>query len=228
MAIKFGDANGEAKRGSSWYKIKDGENKMRLVGDIVARYVYWKKNKEGNNLSIECLSFDRDAEKFTNIEKDWFRDYFSEKKMVEGKEKYKDNCQWSYVVQVIDPTDGEVKPFGLKKKLFEQIMSAAKRLGDPTDVVNGWDVVFTKKKTGPLAYNVEYTLEVLDCKKEALTGERLEAAKAAKSIDEVVPRPTSDEVKKFMETNYNTTTVKTEKSFVPSDVNDDFNTDIPF
>ena len=95
----------------------------------------------------------------------------------------------------------EKKPVvvNLKKKLFEQIMNAAEDLGDPTDPETGWDVVFKKTKTGALAFNVEYSLSVLRCKKRALTEEELEVINAAPSIDELVPRLTPDEQKKFLD-----------------------------
>ena len=59
--------------------------------------------------------------------------------------------------------------------------------------------MFKRVKTGPLAFNVEYTLQVLRCKPRALTPEEREMADAAKAIDEKFPRPTADEVKALLE-----------------------------
>jgi hypothetical protein len=87
----------------------------------------------------------------------------------------------------------------LKKKLFEQIVTAAEDLGDPTDYDTGWDVVFKRVKTGPLPFNVEYTLQVLRCKPRALSDDERAMADAAKSIDEKFPRPNADEVKALLE-----------------------------
>ena len=78
--------------------------------------------------------------------------------------------------------------------MFEQILTAAEDLGDPTDYDTGWDVVFKRVKTGPLPFNVEYTLQVLRCKSRALSDDERATADAAKSIDEKFPRPTPDEV----------------------------------
>lgn len=188
MAIKFGEVAGKAKKGANQYVFKDGENVIRLFGDVLPRYVYWVKGKNGKDIPVECLSFDRNKEKFTNMEKDWVREYFPELK-----------CSWAYVVQGYDVNEKKAVVVNLKKKLFEQIMNAAEDLGDPTDPETGWDVVFKKTKTGALAFNVEYTLSVLRCKKRALTEDELEVINAAPSIDELVPRLTPDEQKKFLD-----------------------------
>lgn len=189
MALKFGDTKGKAaKRSVDGYKYKDNDNTVRLVGGVLARYVYWLKGTNNKDIPVECLAFDRQEEKFNNLEVDHVPSYFPDKK-----------CSWSYAIQCIDPSDGKVKPLNLKKKLFEQILTAAEDLGDPTDPDTGWDVVFKKVKTGPLPYNVEYTLAVLKCKPRALTeAERAEVEKA-QDIDELYPRPTAAEVKALLE-----------------------------
>jgi hypothetical protein len=76
---------------------------------------------------------------------------------------------------------------------------AAEDLGDPTDPETGWDVVFKRTKTGPLAYNVEYTLQVLRCKQRALTAQEAELAEKAQPIDEKYPRATPDDIKALLE-----------------------------
>ena len=73
-------------------------------------------------------------------------------------------------------------------------MDAAESLGDPTDPDTGWDIVFKKVKTGPLPFNVEYTLQVLQCKVRALTEEERALIEAEKSIDEKYPRPTQKNI----------------------------------
>jgi hypothetical protein len=108
-------------------------------------------------------------------------------------------CSWGYTVNCIDPRDGKVKALNLKKKLFEQIVGAAEDLGDPTDFDTGWDVVFKRTKTGPLAFNISYDLSVLRCKPRKLSEAEREAALAAKSIDEKYPRPTEADVLVLLE-----------------------------
>lgn len=189
MALAFTATKGKAiKKSFDAYEYKDGENTVRIVGGILPRYVYWLKGTNGKDIPVECLAFDRNAEKFNNKEIDHVPDYFSDKK-----------CSWSYSTNCIDLKDGKVKILNLKKKLFEQICQAAEDLGDPTDPETGWDVVFKRVKTGPLPFNVEYTLSVLRCKKRALTEAENEAVTASESIDVKYPRQTPEEVKATLE-----------------------------
>jgi hypothetical protein len=188
MGVGFSDAHGSAqKTGLDYIKLEFGETRFRMVGDLRPRYAYWKELKS-NSIPVECLSFDPEQEKFTNIEKDWFKHYFPEAK-----------CVWSYVIQVLD--GDVVKLCGLKKKLFDQIQTAAKSLGDPTDYVDGYTLVIDKKKTGPNRFNVEYTLDVLATQKTQgpLTDEQLEAVKELKSIDDLIPRMSADDQRAFIE-----------------------------
>ena len=155
MAISFNQQKGSAQKTSiKSYQYTDGDNKMRLCGDILARYVYWIKGENDKNIPLECLSFDRNTESFNNKETDWVRNYYPDLK-----------CGWSYATQCID--NGEVKVVNLKKKLWEQIITAAEDLGDPTHPETGWEIKFKRVKTGPLPYNVEYQLQPLKCKPSA-------------------------------------------------------------
>jgi hypothetical protein len=191
MSKTFGAAHGSAKKHNVDYaKLVEGVNEFRLVGQLLPRYAYWKELKsQGNSFSIpiECLSFNRDKEEFDNLEKDWFKHYFPT-----------DKCVWSYLVQAIDK-DNKLLMFGLKKKLFDQIQTAAESLGDPTDPEAGWSIKFNKKKTGVNAFNVEYELLQLQLKKQPLSKEQLEAIKDIKPIDELIPRQTPEQQKAFIE-----------------------------
>ena len=189
MAIDFKNTKGKAgKRSADSYEYKDGDNVVRIFGGVLPRYVYWLKGTNGKDIPVECLAFDRGEEKFNNVEHDPVPNFFPDKK-----------CSWAYSVKCIDPRDGKAKVLNLKKKLFEQIMNAAEDLGDPTDADDGWDLVFKRQKTGPLAFNVEYTLSVLKCKKRPLTEAEREIIANAKTIDEDIPRPTVAEVKATLE-----------------------------
>lgn len=189
MAISFKDTKGKAQSNKvDTYTYKDGDNIVRLVGGVLPRYVYWVKGTNNKDIPIECLAFNRETEKFDNKDVDHVQKYFPEAK-----------CSWSYVVNCIDPTDGKVKALNLKKKLFEQILTAASDLGDPTDFEAGWPIAFKRVKTGPLAYNVEYQLQVLRCKPSALSAAEQAAVAEAKTIDEKYPRQTSEEIKALLE-----------------------------
>ena len=187
MAISFNKQKGSAQKSSiNSYQYRDGENQFRLVGDIIARYVYWVKGENDKDIPLECLSFDRNEERFNNKEKDWVREYYPDLK-----------CGWSYATQCID--NGAVKVVNLKKKLWEQIITAAEDLGDPTDPATGWDVKFKRVKTGPLPYNVEYQLQVLKCKNRELSEEEMSLISDLKSMDDVMTRPTPDAQKELLD-----------------------------
>ena len=187
MAISFNQQKGSAQKTSiKSFQYVNGDNKMRLCGDILARYVYWIKGQNDKNIPMECLSFDRNTESFNNKEKDWVREYYPDLK-----------CGWSYATQCID--NGEVKVVNLKKKLWEQIITAAEDLGDPTDPDTGWDVCFKKVKTGPLPYNVEYQLQALKCKPSSLSEDDKALLEDLKAMDDVMPRPTPDAQKELLD-----------------------------
>jgi hypothetical protein len=190
MALAFGKARGKAAKSSvDQYEYKNGDNKVRMVGGLLARYVYWIKGTNDKNIPFECLSFDREAEAFINKEKDWVKDFYPDLK-----------CGWAYAILCVDPGDGKVKVLNLKKKLMEQIMTAAADLGDPTDPTEGWDICFKREKTGPQVYNVEYQLQVLKCQgaKRALSEEETLAFTEATPIDEQLVRPTPDSQEKLL------------------------------
>jgi hypothetical protein len=137
---------------------------------------------------MECLAFDREQEKFLNQEKDWVKEYHPDLK-----------CGWAYVMQGIDLANNKLVLVNLKKKLTGQILDLAQELGDPTDVENGWNVIFEKKKTGPLPINVEYKLKEREIKNSPLTPEQRELIAEMKPMDEIMPRPTPAQQKEFLE-----------------------------
>lgn len=187
MALSFNKQTGGAQKSSiDTFQYVDGDNKMRVVGDILARYVYWIKGENDKNIPMECLSFDRNSERFNNVDKDWVREYYPDLK-----------CGWSYATQCIE--GGKVKVVNLKKKLWEQIITAAEDLGDPTDPDTGWDICFKRVKTGPLPYNVEYQLQALKCKPRPLTDEERALIADLKSMDDVMSRPTPDAQKELLD-----------------------------
>ena len=191
MAKSFTTAHGSAKKNNIEYaKLEMGRNEFRLVGDLLPRYAYWKELSSGGNkfsIPVECLSFNRESEEFDNLEHDYFKDAFPTEK-----------CVWSYLIQCIDKNN-KLLMFGLKKKLFDQIQAAAETLGDPTDIEDGYSIIFNKDKTGPNAYNIEYTLLPLQLEKKPLTEEQQEAIKDMKPIEEVIPRQTPEQQKAFID-----------------------------
>ena len=188
--IKFTDLAGKAsKSGPERFKPVNGENQIRIVGSVVPRYNYWLKTRDNTSVPMECLGFNRETEVFDNKIKDNIR------LLVDPDIK----CSWAYQSFILDRKDSsKVKLFDHKKKLFEAILNAAKKkMGDPTDPVKGWDVVFSKKKTGPQVFNVEYTLETFELVESALTPEDLIAIEEAGTIEDISKRQTPEEQEAF-------------------------------
>lgn len=189
MTIKFTDLQGKAsKAGPERFKPVNGTNKFRIIGSVVPGYKYWLKTRDDMPVPMDCLGFNRETEVFDNKVEDMIRKYFPEKK-----------CSWAYQSFVIDRSDGKVKLFDHKKKLFEAILDAAKKkMGDPTDPETGWDVEFTRTKTGPLAYNVEYRLEAFALENSPLSDEDKEAIAEAGVIEDIAKLPTPAEQEAFI------------------------------
>jgi len=183
MAIGFNTTKGSAQKNKiETYNFSNKEDHhLRIVGDLLPRYVYWIKGENNKNIPMECLSFDRNSETFNNVEHDHVRDFYPDLK-----------CGWAYAAQCIDYGDNNIKVLNLKRKLFDQILVAMEDLGDPTDYESGWDVFFKRIKTGPQVFNVEYQLHVLKCKPRALEDWEQELVAELKSMDDVLPRPTPD------------------------------------
>lgn len=194
MSIKFTDLQGKAsKNGPERFKPVNGLNRFRIVGNVVPGYKYWLPTRDGNSsVPADCLGFNRETEVFDNKKRDVVREYFPDRK-----------CSWAYQSLVIDRADGKVKLFDHKKKLFEAILDAAKKkFGDPTDPENGWDVVFTRKKTGPKTFNVEYQLETFELENTPLSEEDIAAIKEAEetfgTIEDIAKLPTEEEQEAFI------------------------------
>ena len=70
MAIGFNQTKGSAQKNKiETYNYAGREDHhVRLVGDLLPRYVYWIKGENGKNIPMECLSFDRNSETFNNVE----------------------------------------------------------------------------------------------------------------------------------------------------------------
>lgn len=169
------------------YTMKDGDNSVRIFGDILPRYIYWVK-LNGKSIPFECLEFNRETQRFDTGERDYVKEYFPDLK-----------CQWSYSIMCID--GNATKIFDFKKKLYQQIKSNLEDLGDPTDPVNGWPLKFSKTKSGPLPINIEYTLQTVKClnSKGPLTPEETALISKAKSIHELIPRLTPEQQKQGLE-----------------------------
>lgn len=193
MVKKFTDLQGKAsKAGPDRFKPVNGVNRIRIIGSVVPAYKYWLKTRDDTSVPMDCLGFNRETEQFDNRVRDVVREYFPDKK-----------CSWAYMSFVIDREDGKVKLYDHKKKLFESILDAAKKkMGDPTDPEKGWDIIFTREKTGPLPYNVEYKLETFELENSALSDADkkaiAEATELYGTIEDVTKLPTPEEQEEFI------------------------------
>jgi hypothetical protein len=191
MALGFEDFNGSAKKSDITYmKLAEGDNTFRILPkSLLPSYTYWVKGASGKELPFESLQFDRATERFDNTRSCPVRDL--------GLKDPKDNkdlkCSWSYKCLVINKATGRVEVLQLKKGIIEEIKSVAGQLQvDPTSLETGIWFTVTRKKTGPSAFNVEYSVKQLMCKSTPLEPNFVELAEAAKSIDEMFPVETYD------------------------------------
>ena len=124
--------------------------KIRLVGNVLPRYVYWIVTNEGKKRPIECISFDRESESFNGSRQDPMQEIDSS--------IYSEKPVFAYVCNAIDRSDGQVKLVDLKKTIYNSIIDLAKNpeYGNPAHPDSGYDVTIKKEKTGPLAQNVKY------------------------------------------------------------------------
>lgn len=213
----FFDTPDSGSSGIAVYKMRDGVNKIRLVGDVIPRYVYWTKTAEGSPISVESLEFDRKKARFTREVADPFLKHFPYQLDKFGNpvlnektgEPERSRCSWSYVQLCLDLNEEPptLKVFFHKKTLFSLIKKLGMRLkADPTCPENGWDVVFEKEKTGSARWNVEYNLDQISSAeaKRPLSPEELELLENTSPewetyIWELFPRPSVLEVERLIQ-----------------------------
>lgn len=186
--ISFGNLNGGAKKSNVKYmKLENGDNTFRILPNtILPGYTYWVKGANGKDLPFNCLQYVSKDEKFDNSLQCPVKDA----NIKDGKGEDL-RCQWSYKCQVINRATGAVEVLQLKKGILSDIISVAQQLAfDPTDLETGADFTVTRKKTGPLPFNVEYTLQQLKCKQAPVSDADKELLVDLKSIEELFPAET--------------------------------------
>lgn len=175
-------------------RIDGPETRVRFVGDVLPRYVYWITTSEGKRIPQECLSFDRDTEQFSSRFKDPF------KELTEAV--FDEKPTFSYVCNVIDRKDGQVKLMDLKTTIYKQIIDYAvnPEYGNPSDPEQGYDITIKKEKTGPQPQNVKYT--VMPSRNTVpLTAEEEEMD--LYNLDAIFKRPSYEEQKEWLLKNTN-------------------------
>ena len=166
-----------------------GDTKIRLIGDVLPRYVYWVTTNEGKKMPVECLRFSRATEQFDDTQPDPFKEL--------DEAIWSDKPQFAYVCNAIDRSDNSIKLFDLRSTIYRQIVDYASNpeYGNPADDTSGYDITVKKEKTGPLPQNVKYTC-IPARASVALTDE--EKALEKYDLDRIYKRQTYDEQKQWL------------------------------
>lgn len=188
--IDFDNLNGSAKKsGAKYMKLKDGENTFRIVGGILPGYTYWVKGASGKDAPFECLQFDRAREEFDNLRPDPVKELALKDSKGEPL-----RCSWSYKCQVINRDTGALEVLQLKKGMLQDIIKfATKQKINPTDFETGCDITVAREKTGPLPFNVAYSVDPFSMQSTALSDEDKELVSELKPIDELFKQETPDD-----------------------------------
>lgn len=166
-----------------------GDTKIRLMGDVLPRYVYWITTNEGKKMPVECLRFSRATEQFDDTQPDPFKEL--------DEAIFADKPQFAYVCNALDRSDGQIKLFDLRATIYRQIVDYASNpeYGNPADDTSGYDITIKKEKTGPLPQNVKYTC-IPARASVALTAEEKTLEKY--DLDRIYKRQTYDEQKQWL------------------------------
>jgi hypothetical protein len=171
-------------------KLGEGENRLRLIGNVMPRYVYWLTNNEGKRTPVECLSFIRENETFTEAPG------IDPVKEIDPA-IYSDKPVFSYVCNAVDRKDGKIKLFDLKPTIYRQILDYAMNpeYGNPANTEEGYDISIKKEKTGPQVMNVKYTC-IPSRRTVPLTDEERSAEQY--DLEKIFKRPSYAEQKEFL------------------------------
>jgi hypothetical protein len=169
-------------------KLDGPDTRVRFVGPVLPRYVYWVVTNEGKKYPLECLSFDRETEQFTSS-----RDPLKEL----PDYIYAEKPQFAYVCNVIDRKDAAVKLLDLKTTIYKQLVDYATNpdYGSPADDENGYDITIKKEKTGPQPQNVKYTVMP---SRNTIPLTEAEKEKELFKLDSIFKRQTYEEQKEWL------------------------------
>lgn len=202
-------SKGEAqKSGATYMKMEKGSNQFRLIDDnLIARYQYWVENAEKKPLPFECLQFDRSQERFNNRAPDPIREAgLTEVIKDKGVDKEVPlRAKRAYVALAINRKTNTIEAIDLKKSMFDGIVDTATQIGKSPSQFD----IFVNKK-GDKWYEIEYSVEQIKCMKDANTpNPERDAADAelikayGKTVHDVFPRPSYEEVKANLENHLN-------------------------
>jgi hypothetical protein len=193
--VSWDKAKGNAGSGSGQRReierltLPIGDTKIRLIGEVLPRYVYWVVTSEGKKMPVECLQFDRQTEGFNNNAKDPMKEI--------DEDIYSDKPQFAYVCNVIDRKDNKIKIFDLRSTIYKQIVDYATNpdYGNPADDDTGYDITIKKEKTGPLPQNVKYS--VIPARSNSSLSEAEKSAELFE-LDKIYKRQSYEEQKEWL------------------------------
>lgn len=185
QALNWGTTKGEAQTNNVTYmKFNAGENRIRVIGDILRRYVYWVPNHDGSKSApFENLEFNRDTERFENTglnpvkELGLYELNFKTGQVVYQKDRNTGEevpkplgSKKAYLTPVVNRATGEVEYMELKKGIFDGINEVMGKVNDkkvrrffvdqdyqvntPMDI----DIIFTKTGKG---LDTEYKVDLM-------------------------------------------------------------------
>lgn len=148
---KGNTSTGNQRREVERLSMQIGDTKVRLIGEVLPRYVYWVTTNEGKKMPVECLRYSRVTETFDDSVPDPLKEV--------DEAIFGDKPQFAYICNVIDRSDGKIKLFDLRATIYRQVVDYATNpeYGNPADAETGYDITIKKEKTGPLPQNVKYT-----------------------------------------------------------------------
>lgn len=223
MASNWGETKGEAQSNRvNYMKVNKGRNQIRIVGNILRRYIYWVTNKEAKKQPFENLDFKRETESFESTGLNPVKELNMQSRTFHGELEFdKDGkpkplgSKKAYMVPVINRATNQVEYMELKKGVFDGVTEVMAKLNDPRFLKrfvdpeyrvrnpSFIDIVFTKTGTG---LNTEYKVDIMETMDfvtdedmfEVLKGRHEQDASLLedlKDIEEVFPRETYSEQK---------------------------------
>lgn len=154
MAKSWGSTKGSVSSDKLDYlSFKPGKNVVRIVSNVLPRYVYWIKNADDKVAAFDCIRFNRNTEKFVSGVKDPINTIGLFEKELDAKTgaKVPLKPKKNYVCWVIDRADGKLKIMEVKATILKGIQSAMGQL----EIDDPMSIDFTIEKTGK-GFDTEY------------------------------------------------------------------------